>query len=187
MENREFCLTGIIPGTGSKTKKYNHTTNEEEINYNNKIKLLENELIKLHKIIKEKEETIEQLKLDVNHQKEKIIKKDQKIIVLETEIKTKNIELKRLNIDLQVKIDENRNNRRINVKFQSSDSIINTTISSFENDKFVVLEEKLYVEFEQYRDTNNIFLMNGNQILKFRSLKENNIKDGQVIILSVFD
>ena len=107
--------------------------------------------------------------------------------MLEKELKTKDIELKRLQIDLRVKIDADRNNKRINVIIQSSDSIINTTISSFENDLFTVIEEKLYVEYEQYKEINNIFLMSGTQILKFKSLKDNKIKDGQVILLNVFD
>ena len=84
-------------------------------------------------------------------------------------------------------MEEDKDNKLINVTFQSSDSIINTTISSFENDKFNILEEKLYVEYEQYRDTNNVFLVSGNQVLRFKTLKENKIKDGQVVIMNVFD
>ena len=84
-------------------------------------------------------------------------------------------------------MEEDKNNKLINIKFQSSDGVINTTISSFENDKFNILEEKLYVEFEKYRDTNNLFLVNGNQVLRFKTLKENKIRDGQVIIMNVFD
>ena len=181
--NTNFYLSGIIQGDKKFKRVYNKAINDEI----NKIKLLEDELLKANKIIKEKDDINYQLKLDIKEKEEKLIKNGEKITILEADVKSKNIEIKRLKIDLKVKMEEDRDNKLINVTFQSSDSIINTTISSFENDKFNILEEKLYVEYEQYRDTNNVFLVSGNQVLRFKTLKENKIKDGQVVIMNVFD
>ena len=181
--NTNFYLSGIIQGDKKFKRVYNKAINDEI----NKIKLLEDELLKANKIIKEKDDINYQLKLDIKEKEEKLIKNGEKITILEADVKSKNIEIKRLKIDLKVKMEEDKDNKLINVTFQSSDSIINTTISSFENDKFNILEEKLYVEYEQYRDTNNVFLVSGNQVLRFKTLKENKIKDGQVVIMNVFD
>lgn len=177
-DNSNFSLSGII--LGNKAYKRNYINDD-------KIKLLENELLKANKIIREKDYINYQLKLDIEEKENKLTKSGEKIAILENEVKSKNIEIKRLKIDLKVKMEEDKNNKLINIKFQSSDGVINTTISSFENDKFNILEEKLYVEFEKYRDTNNLFLVNGNQVLRFKTLKENKIRDGQVIIMNVFD
>ena len=125
------------------------------------------------------------MKLINKKNEEKITEYGEKITLLEEEKKIKDIELKRLKIDLKVKINENKNNKRIKVKFQSSDGVINEIIESFEDDTFNVVEEKLYVKFGQYRDSNNMFLANGNQILRYKSLKDNKIKDGHVIIMNV--
>ena len=181
--NTNFYLSGIIQGDKKFKRVYNKAINDEI----NKIKLLEDELLKANKIIKEKDDINYQLKLDIKEKEEKLIKNGEKITILEADVKSKNIEIKRLKIDLKVKMEEDKDNKLINVTFQSSDSIINTTISSFENDKFNILEEKLYVEYEQYRDTNNVFLVSGNQVLRFKTLKENKIKNGQVVIMNVFD
>ena len=179
--NTNFYLSGIIQGDKKFKRVYNKAINDEI----NKIKLLEDELLKANKIIKEKDDINYQLKLDIKEKEEKLIKNGEKITILEADVKSKNIEIKRLKIDLKVKMEEDKNNKLINVTFQSSDSIINTTISSFENDKFNILEEKLYVEYEQYRDTNNVFLVSGNQVLRFKTLKENGIKDGDIVQLIV--
>ena len=168
-----FYISGIILGQ----KNYKRS----------KISQLEEELLKANKIIREKDEINKQLKYDLESQGEKLIESCQKIAMLESEIKSKNIEIKRLKIDLKVKMEEDSNNKLINVKFESSDGAINTTISSFENDKFNILEEKLYIEYEKYRETNNLFLVGGNQVMRFRTLKENKIKDGQVVIMTVFE
>ena len=145
-------------------------------------------MISLNKDNKEKDKLIEQLKNELNHKEEEKIKLGQEITKLKMEMKNKDIENKRLKIDLKVKIDENiENNKRIKIIIQSSDSVINNEIESFENDKFVTIEEKLYVQFENYRNSNNLFLANGEQVFRFKTLKEQNINDGQVIIMNVFD
>ena len=148
---------------------------------------MQDEVLRLNKIIKEKDIIIEQLKSDLNKKEKDIIKRGEDITKLEMKMKNMEIEIKRLKIDLKVKIEENKDNKRIKVKFISSDSVINDEIESFENDKFIVIEEKLYIKFENYKETNNIFLVKGNQVLRYKTLKENKIGDGQVVVMNIFD
>ena len=148
---------------------------------------MQDEVLRLNKIIKEKDIIIEQLKSDLNKKEKDIIKRGEDLTKLEMEMKNMEIEIKRLKIDLKVKIEENKDNKRIKVKFQSSDSVINDEIESFENDKFIVIEEKLYIKFEKYKETNNLFLVKGNQVLRYKTLKENKIGDGQVVVMNIFD
>ena len=173
-------MSGVIQGT----KHLNKKNNNEVINSNisNKVQILENEIIRLKSIIKEKDMTIEQLKLELNKSNKNIIKKGEDMTKLEMEMKKMDIEIKRLKIDLQVKINENKDNKRIKVIFKSP-KINECVIESFENDNFIVLEEKFYVEYEEYKESHNLFLVDGGQPFQFKTLKENNIKDNSVIII----
>ena len=52
---------------------------------------------------------------------------------------------------------------------------------------FADVEERLYKEYPEYRETNNIFQVNGKQVLRFKTIEENNIQEGQIIQLINFD
>ena len=69
------------------------------------------------------------------------------------------------------------------VNFSSMDQKINFAIPSIGTDIFAEIEEKLYQEFPEYRETNNYFLLNGKEILRFKTINENKIKSGRPIIL----
>ena len=69
------------------------------------------------------------------------------------------------------------------VQFISSDQKINKGIKCLPSDTFAKIEEELYKYYPEYRKTNNNFVTNGGTVLKFQTLAENNIKDGQVIEL----
>ena len=68
--------------------------------------------------------------------------------------------------------------------FQSQDDEINhVAIKCLSSDTFAEVEEKLYKKFPNFRNTNNTPISNGNTILRFKKLSENNIKDEDVIQL----
>ena len=69
------------------------------------------------------------------------------------------------------------------VNFSSMDQKINFAIPSIGTNIFAEIEEKLYQEFPEYRETNNFFLFNGKEILRFKTINENKIKSGRPIIL----
>ena len=54
-------------------------------------------------------------------------------------------------------------------------------------EKFNVLENRLFEKFSEYKESENYFTFNGNKINKYMTIDENNIKNGDVILLNVFD
>ena len=69
------------------------------------------------------------------------------------------------------------------VNFTSMDQKINLAIPCIKTDIFAEIEEKLYKEYPEYRETNNYFLFNGKQILRFKSIEDNKIGSGFPVIL----
>ena len=70
------------------------------------------------------------------------------------------------------------------VHFISGDGKINQGIKCLPTDTFAQVEEKLYQIYDEYRDNyNNTFLARGNVIKRFKTMSENNIKNGDKIQL----
>ena len=76
----------------------------------------------------------------------------------------------------------NQNNDKC-VTFISSDQKIMFGIPCSGNSIFAEIEEKLYKEYPEYRETNNIFLANGKEILRFKTINDNDIGTGRPIML----
>jgi len=45
------------------------------------------------------------------------------------------------------------------------------------------VEKKLYKKYDDLRNTNNMFTVNARPVLRFKTMKENKIKDGDIIQL----
>ena len=78
----------------------------------------------------------------------------------------------------------NPGEKAISALFISSDSKITYAISCKNTTPFVRIEEKLYEEYPEYKETNNYFLHNGSVIKRFKTVEENHIKSGKPIILN---
>ena len=108
---------------------------------------------------------------------------------LKYEINQKENQINKLKIELQK--EKNKTNKKmidyndmIAINFISTDQKINKfPISCVKTDRFAEIEEKLYQEFEEFRETNNTFIVNGTTILRFKKMSENNIKNGDTIQL----
>ena len=149
---------------------------EEYIKENNKLKdeieklieennLLKNDLQKANYLIKNNTDYIIPNLINTIKEKEKEIK-DLKIQLIKSQ--NKSIDFDNLLI----------------ISFSSNDSYIsNYAIKCRKTDTFAVIEEKLYQEYPQYRNTHNSFLVKGNVILRFKRMDENDIKDGDKILL----
>lgn len=72
------------------------------------------------------------------------------------------------------------------VNFVSMDQSIRTGIPCLAEETFAEVEEKLYQIYEEYRNTNNILLFKGNTILRFKKITENEIKNGDIVIIKLF-
>ena len=69
------------------------------------------------------------------------------------------------------------------VNFISSDQNVHFAASCLKTNTFAEIEEKLYKQYPQYRETNNNFLANGTQVLRFKTIAENNIGNGLPVTL----
>lgn len=55
------------------------------------------------------------------------------------------------------------------------------------NDLFINLEINLYSTFPKYKEYDNVFLINAHKINRFKTIKENNIKDDDIINIYIFE
>ena len=73
------------------------------------------------------------------------------------------------------------------VHFNSGDGKIDHGIKCLPTETFAEVEEKLYQIYDEYRETNNIFLAKGSVIKRFKKMSENNIQNGDKIQLQNFN
>jgi len=74
------------------------------------------------------------------------------------------------------------------IGFTSCDQIINNfVLPCKDSELFVRIEEKLYDEFSDYKEKETYFMVGGTKIKRFKTLKENNIKSGSIIMLNIID
>ena len=62
------------------------------------------------------------------------------------------------------------------IKFISMDQKLNFSIPCSDTNTFAEVEEELYKQFPEYRETNNQFVSNGQLILRFKTLMQNKLK-----------
>jgi len=144
---------------------------------NLKIKEL-NEIIKNEKENKFKKNNI----INSNN---KIIELFEELRTKEKEIKDKNEEIKNLKSRFPFELGENE--ELMSVIFISSNQKIHYSIICKNTDQFTKIETQLYKEYPEYGNLENYFVVKGNKINKYKSLKDNNIKNSDIITLHIFD
>jgi hypothetical protein len=159
--------------------KYNELLNQlnEERNKNKKLlEELNNEKIKV-------KELNDKLKIYENSNYLKKIKE------LEELIKLKDSEINNLknNNDKNEITNIKSGEKIIAIFFTSTHQDIHRPISCKNTDVFVKIEEKIYNEYPKYKDYNTYLTVNGNIIKRFKTLEENGIKDGNTIIVNIYD
>ena len=55
------------------------------------------------------------------------------------------------------------------------------------NDTIVKLEEEVYNEYPKYKEYNTYLTVNGKTIKRFKTIKENEIKKGNTIIVNIIE
>ena len=126
----------------------------------------------LNEYMKSRDDQIKVLKEEINELKAIIGKMTKE----NEEIKKENEKLKQNNIQYNL-------GNEISVFINSYDQKINCEIKCKENELFIDVEKKLYEKYNEYKDTNNIFTIGERQICKFKTIRENNIKDKDKIRL----
>ena len=120
--------------------------------------------------------------------KNQILQKDIEIRDLKYQLLEKNNEIKDLKSKSQNNNEKNKQVLNMDeimiVYFQTQDQEINHVgIKCLPSDTFADVEEKIYKKFNNYRNTNNTPICNGRIVLRFKTLRENNIKDENVVQL----
>ena len=69
------------------------------------------------------------------------------------------------------------------VNFISQDQRICFAIPCSGNSIFAEIEEKLYKEYPEYKETNNKFIAEGVEVLRFKTVNDNKIGTGKPIML----
>ena len=186
----------IIKNNKNSIDDKNDLLNDERkknIELTNKIKQLEIDLNKekdknknLNKQIKKYKKIIKELhdKLSENNSVD-----HNKVLELQNILKTKADEIDVLKSKLNDSIDNIQpGEKKISIGFTSADKTIQNCFRPCkDSDLFVKVEKKLYDEYPKYRDVETYFLVNGKKVLRFKSMKENNIKNGQVIMLNTVE
>ena len=111
----------------------------------------------------------------------KISQQEQELIKLRSELKDKDIDFISFSKNDIIFNDEDK----IKINFSSLDQKINISLFCTNYEVFAEVEEKLYQKFPKYRDTNNCFFSNGQQILRFKTIEENKLENDKTVILVI--
>ena len=154
---------------------------------NNEINNLKNELSKAKKIIEQQKLTIQELQNKLNNYNNTINNLNNDINNYKNIISKKDLELNNLKSQLNNNINNipTHSNFDSCVNFISSDQIVHYAATCLKTNTFAEVEEKLYKEYPQYRETNNNFIANGTQVLRFKTIAENKIGEGLPVTLIV--
>ena len=165
-----------------KLKEQLNNYKREKENLKNEINKLKEDNNKLNNEIMNYKNIIDNLNIIKQNNQENI----KMISNLNELILIKDKEINELKLKL---IDSGNKNKLINnddlifVHFISINEKIDYGIKCLKTDTFAEVEEKLYMKYEEYRETNNNFCSKGKMILRFKKISENNIQDGGKIYL----
>ena len=161
---------------------------------NEKIIKLKDEINNLQNKLQKANKTIDQLNQENNLIQKKLsnIKNDNnnnQIQNLNNIIASKQKEIEELKKELDKVSNKNQYVKYEDIRmlqFISGDGIINNyPIKCLISETFAEVEERLYQTFPEFRETNNTFISNGNDIKRFKKISENNIIEGNPIQLIV--
>ena len=166
----------------------NNNQNILQSNNNDEINKLKNELTKANKVIEQQKLTINELQNKLNNYNNTINNLNNDINNYRNIISKKDIELNNYKSQLNNTNIPNNNfniNDMMCVNFISSDQNVHYAAACLKTNTFAEVEEKLYKQYQQYRETNNTFLANGMQVLRFKTIDENKIGNGLPVTLIV--
>ena len=145
---------------------------------------------KLNEELNNKNDKIEKLNEELkNKNNQSCTQLNNKVNELQTNLNNMIIEIEKLKKEKTELINQinnlkNPDEKIICAQFKSVDQNIDLAIPCKDTDIFVQLEEKLYELYPEYKETNNFFTCNGLNINRFKSLKDNKIKNSDKILLN---
>ena len=161
--------------------------NQEIINLrnelNNKNKIIEKQKIQINNLKNQLNDINNNNKLSIQNLQNNINVKDQEIFNLKNKIEELN-KFKLNNNKLPNMIDIEQT-LAINFMSVRHDKIL--PITCLKNETLVKYEEIFYNEYPEYKEYNTYLTANGKQIKRFKTLKENGIKQGSAIIVNIYE
>ena len=161
--------------------------NKENINLKNENKNLKSEIQNLKNKNKNLNSEIENL-----NNKNNILKNENDKLKNEknnyiTQINDLTDRMNKLNLSKGIQNQNVNINDIVTVLFQSIDQKVQIPMTGTKTELFVKLEERLYEEYKDYKDSNNYFTVNGRAIKRFRTLEENKINNYDKILLEIYE
>ena len=138
---------------------------------------LEQQLNDLEFYIKKQREIIKDVKIELEELQHKLI--DKKIINYKLQAYRNIISDIRLNIPSLAKPNE----KLMSVVFNSFDENIHYSVICKNTDQFLKIESLLYEKYPEYKYLNKDYFVNRVKIYITKNLKDNNIKDSDIITL----
>ena len=163
--------------------------NQNNLSQSDEINNLKNELNKANKIIEQQKSTINELQNKLNNYNTNI--NNYQNIINQKDIEINNLKSKLNNLQSNNNNVPNNIQNNINfndvlcVNFISSDQNVHYAAACLKTDTFAEIEEKLYKQYPQYRETNNNFIANGREVLRFKTIGDNKIGNGLPVTLIV--
>ena len=142
-------------------------------------KELKEKLNEANKTIEEQKKEIQELKNQISMIKSEDMKQINSLNQIIEKIEKENKQLK----DSQKNI-VNDTPKKIFVQFNSFGNEVNCAIPCLETDIFSEVEEKLYEKYPKFKKYKTTFICNGFIIQKFETIKENKIKNGDLVNMS---
>ena len=140
---------------------------------------LEQQLNDLEIYIKKQREIIKDVKIELEELQHKLI--DKKIINYKLQDYRNIINDIRLNIPSLAKPNE----KLMSIVFNSFDENIHYSVICKNTDQFLKIESLLYEKYPEYKYLNKDYYVNGVKIDINKNLKDNNIKDSDIITLKI--
>ena len=188
--NQNFMNNNYQSINNNENSQQTNNMNNSLINELNQYK---NENKKLKEQINNLQQEINRLNNNLQNANQNIFKIQQQQIDYINQISNLNLQLKDKERELNdLKMNKSKdgyvNYKNIMVvHFNSGDGKIDHGIKCLPTETFAEVEEKLYQIYDEYRETNNIFLAKGNVIKRFKKMSENNIQNGDKIQLQNFN
>ena len=171
--NKILCKGGFI-SSDYKECLSNNSSNNEIINLKKELEAAKETIRNQEKIIEDLKNKLNISNNTINDYKNKLQQKEAELNILKIELQSNN------------KISNNVNIKELMcVNFISTDQNLHYAVPCLSSNTFAEVEEKLYQQFPEFRETNNNFIANGETILRFKTILQNKIGNGFPVTLVV--
>ena len=178
----------------------NNNSNIQNNKKDNEIEKLKKEIIKLNNENSSLKDENQRLKNEINNLKSELNNNYQILNAYKIKINELNLALTNKNSEINNLTNEIKNlqlssgkkkfidvDELLIIHFKSIDQKVDMPFTCQKSDIFVRIEEKLYNEYPQYKDLNTYFTVNGRRVKRFRNMEENQIRNNDKILLTIYE